>query len=229
MTKKILMNNFFYINLFIIFLTSFFPQNINNYSIEKNLLNLYKTISEHNINYECFNYALHGYQYLKEKNLIKNHFIIIVDFTLPSFKDRLYLIDLNTGKLILKTKVAHGKNSGEIQPSQFSNKPNSNMSSLGFYITEEDYIGRHGYSLRLKGLEPEINDNAIKRGIVIHGAEYVSDEYIKKYGRIGRSNGCIAVPIEINEYLIKTIKEGSLVFVYFPDIEYFKKSKIFNN
>lgn len=222
------MNNFFYINFFIVFLTSFFPQNINNYFIEKKLLSLYRTINEHNINYECFNYALHGFQHLKEKNIIKNNFLIIVDFTLPSFKDRLYLIDLNTGKLILKTKVAHGKNSGETYPSKFSNELNSNMSSLGFYITQEDYIGRHGYSLRLIGIEPEINDNALKRGIVIHGAEYVSDDYIKKYGRIGRSNGCIAVPIEINEHLIKTIKEGALVFVYFPDSDYFKKSKIFN-
>jgi len=222
------MNNFFIIN-FLFFTLLFYPLNIQKSTLENNIFNLYKTINDSNINFEGFKYAIHGYQYLLEKNLLKNNFLVIIDFTKPSYDDRFYLIDLNMCRLLLKTKVAHGKNSGDIFPIYFSNIPESNMSSIGFFITKEDYNGKHGYSLRLEGIETGINDNAKKRGIVIHGAEYVSDEYIKKYGRIGRSNGCLAIPEDINETLIKTIKEGTCVFVYYPDKNYISKSKIILN
>jgi len=203
--------------------------NLNKYYFEKNIINIYKSINDTSIDFKCFEYAIIGYQYLYKKNLVKSNYIVIVDYTQPSFNERLFLIDIKNKKLILKTKVAHGKNSGNIYPYSFSNIPNSNKSSIGFFITQDEYIGKHGYSLRLKGIEEGINDNAMDRGIIIHGANYVSNDYVKKYGRIGRSNGCLAVPVEINEKLIKIIKSGTCVFIYYPEKEYFNKSKIILN
>jgi hypothetical protein len=109
---------------------------------------------------------------------------------------------------------------------KFSNKPGSNASSPGFYSTGETYMGKHGLSLALVGLETGINDKARERAIVLHGADYVSDDFIRKYGRLGRSLGCPAVPVELSKDIIQTIKGGSCLFIYVPQISYTSNSQI---
>jgi hypothetical protein len=173
------------------------------------------------ISFEIFNYALLGYQHID--NLSKKSIITIIDFSKPSTEKRFFVIDLENKRLLYKCFVAHGKNSGDKYSNSFSNKPESLKSSLGFYLTGETYSGEHGYSLRLEGLEKGINDNARVRDIVIHGAEYVSEDFIKKYGRLGRSWGCPALPVEISKEIIDTISGGSCLFIYGDD-EYYKKN-----
>lgn len=150
----------------------------------------------------------------KYKGIINKNIITVIDFTLPSTEKRLWTIDLKTGKVILNSLVAHGKNSGENIAEKFSNKPESHQSSLGFYLTENSYTGKHGYSMRLIGLEKNINDKAYDRAIVVHSADYVSEEFIEKHGRLGRSFGCPALPIDVNDTFINTVKDGSLLFIY---------------
>jgi hypothetical protein len=150
----------------------------------------------------------------KFKGLINKNIITVIDFTLPGTEKRLWTIDLNTGKVILNSLVAHGKNSGENMAEKFSNKPESHQSSLGFYLTENAYSGKHGYSMRLIGLEKNINDKAYDRAIVVHSADYVSEDFIKQHGRLGRSFGCPALPVEVNDTFIDVVKDGSLLFIY---------------
>jgi hypothetical protein len=164
------------------------------------------------ISFEVFNKAYLGYSHLE--NLKKKELITIIDYSLPSTDKRLFVIDLENKILLYKCLVAHGKNSGEIFAHSFSNDPSSLKSATGFYLTAETYSGKHGYSLRLDGLEKNINDNARKRDIVIHGARYVSDAFIKQYGSLGRSWGCLAVPLEISKELIDKISGGSCLFIY---------------
>jgi hypothetical protein len=122
--------------------------------------------------------------------------------------------------------VAHGRNSGEEFARFFSNVPNSNQSSLGFYLTGNTYQGKHGLSLKLKGIEQGINHFAEERAIVLHGADYVSESFIKKHGRLGRSQGCPAVSQELSKPIIEKIKEGSCLFIYSPDSKYFKSTRL---
>jgi hypothetical protein len=135
---------------------------------------------------------------------------------------------MNKKELLYVCLVAHGKNSGEKIPDHFSNKPESLESSLGFYMTAETYSGKHGYSLRLDGLEKNINDNARMREIVIHGADYVSQQFIDSHGRLGRSWGCPAIPVEISREVIDSISNGSCIFIYGKDESYFLKSAFVN-
>ncbi len=178
---------------------------------------------------QAFNYAIKGFNYLVEHGkLAKYNIISIVDFTLPSFKKRLFVIDLNDFRVLYNTYVAHGVNSGREYANQFSNTPESNKSSLGFYETKNTYQGGNGYSLRLEGLEKGINDNACKRDIVIHGAEYVDESLIRAQGYIGRSWGCPALPEKLHKPIIDKIKNGTCLFIYGTDNAYLKKSKIIN-
>ena len=131
-------------------------------------------------------------------------------------------------KLFMNTYVAHGRNSGGEFAKTFSNRPESHKSSLGFYITGKTYTGSHGLSLEIAGLEKGINDRASARRIVIHGANYVSDNYIESNPYIGRSYGCPAVPAEERDIIINAIKEGSCLFIYHPSNLYLNKSKILN-
>jgi L,D-transpeptidase catalytic domain len=174
---------------------------------------------------QAFDLGLKGFGKLKEAGQLANEELLtIVDFSQPSASKRLYVIDLDNKQVLFHTWVAHGKNSGEAMATVFSNAPESNKSSLGFYITGTTYQGRNGYSLRLNGQERGINDNAARRDIVIHGATYVNTQYIESQGWIGRSQGCPALAPEINRPVIETIKEGSCLFIYAPQENYLQVS-----
>ncbi|WP_417567967.1 murein L,D-transpeptidase catalytic domain family protein [Marinobacter sp.] len=150
--------------------------------------------------------------------------LAVIDFSLPSSEERLWIFDLEKGKLLLRDLVAHGKNSGNFESTEFSNKEGSYQSSIGLFQASESYYGKHGYALRLDGLEPGINDHARQRAIVIHGADYVSDSWVSKYGRIGRSHGCPAVDNQVIRQVVDNLKGGQLVFKYYPDQEWLHSS-----
>jgi hypothetical protein len=154
--------------------------------------------------------------------------LTVIDFSQPSTTKRMWVYDLRSRELLFEEHVAHGRNSGHNVPTQFSNTPESNMSSLGLFRAAEGYVGKHGYSLRLDGLERGVNDLARARAIVIHGAEYVNARVAAAQGRLGRSLGCPAVRPEISRRLIDTIKEGGLVFAYYPDPAWLKTSTFLN-
>ncbi len=171
--------------------------------------------------------ALSGFEILKkEHSVTRPEVITIIDYSLPSDKKRLWVLDLVEAKVLYHCLVSHGRNSGEVMAENFSNKPGSYTSSPGFYTTGETYFGKHGFSLRLDGIENGINDKARERAIVIHGADYVSSEFIKKNGRLGRSLGCPAVPEELSTEIIETIKDGTCLFVYAPTESYLSKSPV---
>lgn len=171
--------------------------------------------------------ALAGYEILNQNKAIDRPGVItIIDFSLPSDKERLWVVDLANNKVLFHCLVSHGRNSGDLMAEKFSNIPGSFASSPGFYTTGDTYTGRNGLSLVLEGLEVGINDKARDRAIVMHGANYVSPEYIKEYGRLGRSYGCPAVPEEISGEIIQSIKGGSCLFIYAPLSSYISKSQI---
>ena len=169
------------------------------------------------IDYSIFQKAYLGYVQISHKN---PGVLIIIDYTKPSNEERFYVLDLNKKKLVYSTRVAHSKNSGLEIPLEFSDDPNSYQSSLGFFVTLGEYNGAYGYSLRLKGLEENINANAEDRAIVIHGGDIVEDEYIKKFGFAGRSLGCPVLPHSITREIIDFIKHGRVLFIYGNDEEY---------
>lgn len=154
--------------------------------------------------------------------------LTIVDFSKPSTERRLWVYDLNARSLLFEELVSHGRNSGGNMATLFSNVPESNKSSIGLFRTAEAYIGKHGYSLRLDGLEKGINDRARERAIVIHGASYVSEGASRALGRLGRSLGCPAVRPEISRRLIDAVKEGGLVFAYYPEETWLRASTYLN-
>ncbi len=197
--------------------------------VKEDLFNLWQ-LGSTGLSQEAFNYAMKGLTYLEKSNLvIKKGIVSVVDFSKPSTQKRLYVIDIITGKILFNTWVAHGHNSGNEYASQFSNSPESHQSSLGFYTTLGTYIGSHGYSLRLQGCEKGINDKAYERAIVIHGADYVSDQFINSRGALGRSYGCPAIPNELSKKIIDVIKNGSCLFIYHPTKKYCSSSKILNS
>ncbi len=176
---------------------------------------------------EAFDYAKKGLDQLAAQGRLMNQSIIsIVDFSLPSTEKRLFVIDLNHYKILFNTLVAHGRNSGKEMAFAFSNQHSSFKSSPGFYTTAETYMGKNGLSLRLQGLENGINDNALERGIVIHGADYVNAGLANAQGYIGRSQGCPAVPVREAFPIINKIKNGTLLFIYHP--AYIKRSVLLN-
>ncbi len=179
---------------------------------------------------QAFNYAVKGYSYLKGNGKILNDQILsIVDFTKPSYLKRLFVIDIQHCKLLFNTYVAHGQGSGKEFAHKFSNIPESYQSSLGFYLTTDTYSGKNGYSMHLDGLEKGINDKADDRAIVMHGAPYVSESFIRAQGYIGRSWGCPAVPEKLNKPIIEKIKNGTCLFIYAESNNYLKRSRIINS
>jgi hypothetical protein len=187
-------------------------------------------LSEAGMNQTVFNSALQGLKKLDNSGTITNDSIVtIIDFSQPSDKKRLYVLDLASKQILFNTLVAHGRNSGKLWTSSFSNSLSSLKSSPGFYVTRETYMGDNGYSLRLDGLEKNINDNARARSIVMHGAPYVDQCSINALGFLGRSWGCPAIPESLHKAIINTIKDGTCLFIYSLDKNYQGKSTLLNS
>jgi L,D-transpeptidase catalytic domain len=179
---------------------------------------------------QAYDYAVRGYERLVSQGKLLNQSILaIVDFSQPSSKKRLYVLDMKNYKVLFNTLVAHGRNSGKEWATYFSNKPSSYKSSPGFYVTGETYSGSNGYSLKLNGVENGINDKAMKRAIVLHGADYVNESYIYSQGYIGRSQGCPAVPLRDARNIINTIRDGACLYIHTPDQHYFSRTVMFND
>ncbi len=174
----------------------------------------------------AYDYAMLGYNVLKAKGKLSNDKILsIIDFSLPSGKKRLFVIDVKNSRLLFVTYVAHGKNTGLDKALYFSNQHESNKSSVGFYTTLATYTGSHGYSMRLEGQEIGYNNNALERDIVVHSANYVDESVVKSQGYIGRSLGCPALSPDIYKQVISKIKNGTCLFVYGNDNRYIINSK----
>ncbi|WP_432222306.1 murein L,D-transpeptidase catalytic domain family protein [Flavobacterium sp. TMP13] len=165
---------------------------------------------------DSFTEALKGFYELKEKGIITKDILTLIDFSKSANEKRLWVIDLSTNTILYHSLVSHGRNTGEEFATSFSNVDSSNKSSLGFYKTGEVYQGKHGMSLRLDGLERGVNDNARSRAIVMHGANYVSNSFIRNNSRLGRSLGCPAIPEELKQEIIETIKNKSCLYIYHP-------------
>ncbi len=178
---------------------------------------------------QAFEYGIKGFENLLSSGKIHNAQIIsIVDFSLPSSKKRLFVIDLKNSKVVFNTYVSHGRGSGREKAQEFSNEPESFKSSLGFYVTGGTYAGKHGYSMRLMGEEAGFNSNALSRAIVMHSADYINENVIKTQGFIGRSLGCPALSPTIYKPVIEKIKNGSCLFLYSPNKYYLSHSKLIN-
>lgn len=194
---------------------------------------LYKSIPfevGHELNFEVFSKALTGFENLKKSGLLNDnsHLLTVCDFSMSSNTKRLWVIDLNDKKVLFNSLVAHGKNTGEEFATNFSNTDSSLQSSMGFYITDATYNGGNGYSLKLLGMDKGFNDAAYRRAIVMHGADYVSEDFAAAHKRIGRSWGCPAVPRDLTQPIINTIKGRNVLFIYYPDQNYLSKSEWLN-
>jgi hypothetical protein len=155
--------------------------------------------------------------------------LTIIDYSKASVEPRLWVLDLRSRALVYEELVSHGQGSGGDRATRFSNQPDSHQTSIGLYVTEQPYVGRNGYSLRLDGLDKGFNDRARERAIVMHGAPYVNVGITKSLGRLGRSHGCPAVRDEVARELIDRVKGGSLLFAYYPDPEWLRSSKFLGN
>ncbi len=186
-------------------------------------------LEESGLQREVFTHAYKGYlSLLEEHKISKSNVITICDFSQSSRNKRLYVVDLETRKILIKTYVAHGRRSGGEFAISFSNKWSSHKSSLGFYVTEMTYTGRHGYAMKLHGLEKGFNDKADRRNIVIHGSKYLGEQYLQSNKFSGRSYGCPAIPNSDVKEVIEDMKGGSCFFIYHPTKKYLQGSKILN-
>jgi hypothetical protein len=186
-------------------------------------------LEDFGLNEKAFRYAWKGFLKLAEAGkVINTDYLTICDFSQSSRNKRMYIIDLMGMKLFKNTYVAHGRNSGREFATSFSNRPESHKSSLGFYVTRDVYYGQHGMSLRIQGLEKGINDKALARKIVIHGADYIGDDFLDENPFTGRSYGCPAIPSCERDDIINSIKEGTCLFIYHPSKVYLTHSKILN-
>lgn len=177
-----------------------------------------------NINDDVLRLSLTAYLHAREKGLDNKQLLTIIDYSKPSTERRLWVVDLKNNKVLFNTWVTHGKNSGNLMATSFSNQSGSLKSSIGVFETKEPYIGGKGYSLRINGLEHGVNDNAYRRSVVIHGAWYADPDNMKRYGQIGRSWGCPAVSPSTVHSLINTIKNNTLLVAYYPDKSWLKNS-----
>ncbi|MGM0569500.1 murein L,D-transpeptidase catalytic domain family protein [Marinobacter sp.] len=181
-----------------------------------------------NLDPQVLRYALDATECAIRNGVTAPQRLAVIDFSLPSSEQRLWIFDLEKQSLLMRDLVAHGRNSGNLESTQFSNIEGSYQSSIGLFRAAESYRGKHGYSLRLDGLEPGFNDLARQRAIVIHGADYVDPSWVESYGRIGRSLGCPAVRQEITHQVVDNLKGGQLVFKYYPDKEWLAQSGLLN-
>lgn len=183
-------------------------------------------LEDYGLSFEAYSCAIVGYQKLEEEGRLDNpDLLTIVDFSQSSNNKRLYVLDLKEKKLLFNTWVSHGRNTGDEFAEYFSNTDGSLQSSLGFYLTKKSNMGATvGFSLILEGLEEGVNDNAKTRQIIMHGADYATEDFINQTGRLGRSYGCPAVPPEMIEPIVDVISNGSLLFIYYPDSDYLDNS-----
>ncbi|GAA5025236.1 hypothetical protein GCM10011506_09570 [Marivirga lumbricoides] len=202
----------------------------NTLNFEDTLKSMYKELMENNpevkMDYDPFRYAMIGYYTLRQEERLNDKEILsIIDFTKSSCDKRFYTINLKELDFLYYSLVSHGRNTGGDMATKFSNERSSNASSLGFYVTGGTYTGKNGYSMRLVGDEKGWNDNMMKRAVVMHEASYVSEDFVKKYGRLGRSYGCPALPKGLSRKVIDTIKGKTVIFAYYNDDTYLKASR----
>lgn len=203
--------------------------NVEKISVDAKIENVYNTLNSNHFELpelRTFSEALKGFYLLKEKGIIQKDILTLIDFSLSSNVKRLWVIDLDTNKILFHSLVAHGRNTGEEFASAFSNASSSFKSSLGFYATGEIYQGKHGASLKLDGLEKGVNDHARERAVVMHGADYVSESFIRNNKRLGRSQGCPAIPFELTNEIIETIKGKSCLYIYHPSRSFAMEEKL---
>ena len=169
------------------------------------------------VSFSCFNNAIHGLEKIEDLKIFdnsNNNLLVMVDYTKPSTEERLFIIDIRKKQLLISSLVTHGRGTGDLYATNFSNKNNSYSTSSGFYLTGNIYNGKHGESLVLYGLEKGKNDNAKKRTIVMHSAYYANRTFAEKYGRLGRSKGCLALPTDLNAKIINLISGGVVLYVH---------------
>jgi hypothetical protein len=194
---------------------------------EDSIRTLYTAIGleKYDLPFEVFRFGMIGYHSLEQDGRLNDKGLLsIIDFTKPSTRKRFFTIDLHKQKVVFHTYVSHGRNTGENFAKSFSNKAHSNQSSLGFYVTGETYVGSKGYSMKLDGMDKGYNDNIRNRAVVMHEADYVSEHWIQRYGRLGRSQGCPALSKEMNKKVIDTIKNKTLIFAYYSDNTFLRSS-----
>ena len=192
--------------------------------VPKSVAELQEELIAKGLSAACIEMAFAGHAGLCNSGELKNdRYLTIVDMSRSANTERFFIVDLLTNQLVHKSLVAHGKNTGNEFATSFSNTSGSYQTSLGFYVTAETYYGRHGLAMRLDGLEPS-NDKARERDIVVHSADYVSQYFIQKNNRLGRSWGCPALPEEHYEEVIELIKEGACMFIYHPTKRYIAHS-----
>jgi len=197
---------------------------------ESAIIYTYMDLEKEGLSEKAFEYAWRGYHNLVKKGIIRKKSVLsICDFSQSSSSRRMYVLDLLHKKLLYRTYVAHGQNSGDEFAETFSNEPESFKSSLGFYVTKTTYYGRNGLSLRLNGVDDGYNDQALKRNIVLHGCAYVGDQYLQNFGAVGTSLGCPALPAAISSRIIRTVKDGSCLFIYHPTQDYLDHSTVIND
>jgi len=197
--------------------------------MEANMLYAETQLADSGLDEKVLEYALMGYHRLLKKHALRNPDILtICDFSQSSSLKRMYVIDMRTRKLLYRNYVAHGISSGEEFANSFSNAPESHKSSLGFYVTRNTYYGENGLSLRIDGMDRGYNTLANERNIVIHGAPYVSERILHKYGVMGTTFGCPAIPEELTNQLIPLLKDGSCFFIYYPSKRYIDNSSVLN-
>ncbi len=187
-------------------------------------------LEEMGLSKEVFQIALKGYKKLESIGKLQNTDILtIVDFSQSSRNKRFYVIDLLHKALLFNTYVAHGRNTGEEFATTFSNTAGSFKSSLGFYVTKNHATGAStGFSLLLEGVERGFNDNALKREIIMHGAAYATENFIRKTGRLGRSFGCPSLPPDFIKPVVEKIEKGTCLFIYHPNDFYLHHSALLN-
>jgi hypothetical protein len=191
------------------------PMPVKTYFVDSLARSIYSELQSEELDYQVFLEAYDGYLTFRRNGQIeKTDVITIIDFDKSSKEKRFFVVDIEERKILVNSYVAHGQKTGGLDAKYFSNNLNSHQSSLGFYLTDKTYYGKHGLSLRLDGLDKGINDNARKRNIVVHSADYVSEDFIAKYNRLGRSWGCPALPKEGFEEVIEEIKDKSLLFIH---------------
>lgn len=218
--------------ILILLLPFFNKAGVNNELPHETVSDIYSTLhlSQLGLSGEAYRLAMHGFEKLKTEGKLQNDSVLtIIDFSQSSKNKRMYVIDLLHKTLLFNTYVAHGRNTGGEYAEKFSNKSGTYESSLGFYITQSLATGAHvGLSLILQGIEKGFNDLAKQREIIMHGADYATEQFIRANGRLGRSFGCPSIPPELIQPIAEAIKDGSCLFIYYPDNTYISHSALLN-